>query len=301
MPPRTLQILLAELIDYAGLFPPAALSMTDAVAEYARQHDGEFDWILGRFVVPAARLDEFETTAEDLLPRAPDAAPWRLSALVDPFDDDHLAKLKAFNAAHDDPAAGAAVVDAVEMKAADENALDAGAKRYSDFQCFFEIDHTRPDDALMAGVAEVEGSAKIRTGGVEAAAFPSPLQVARFIRGAVRHECAFKATAGLHHPMRGRYRLTYETDSAESTMFGFLNVFLAAAFARADLLDRRALDRLLQEADPAAFLFTDDTVTWQGHELDEAELTLARHEAAVSYGSCSFAEPIDELRQLSLL
>src|SRR5207244_8426599 len=55
---RSLQALLTGLIDYAGLFPPASLSMEQALANYARYREGEHAWMLGRFVVPAARAAE---------------------------------------------------------------------------------------------------------------------------------------------------------------------------------------------------------------------------------------------------
>src|SRR5437868_3433140 len=50
---RSAEALLTHLIDYAGLFPPAALPMADAVRNYASYRDGESAWMLGRFVVPA--------------------------------------------------------------------------------------------------------------------------------------------------------------------------------------------------------------------------------------------------------
>ena len=51
-----------------------------------------------------------------------------------------------------------------------------------------------------------------------------------FLIACRRHGVTFKATAGLHHAMRGSYPLTYERASESGTMFGFLNVFLAALF-----------------------------------------------------------------------
>src|SRR5215471_10308407 len=57
---NSLRILLTHLIDYAGLFPPAALEMPEAQRNYAAYRAGEYSWMLGRFVVPAARLDEVD-------------------------------------------------------------------------------------------------------------------------------------------------------------------------------------------------------------------------------------------------
>ena len=71
-----LRILLRGLIDYAGLFPPASLDMADAVRNYAAYREGEHAWALGRFVVPAARLEEFERVAR----RADRFRAWTLGA-----------------------------------------------------------------------------------------------------------------------------------------------------------------------------------------------------------------------------
>ena len=60
---------MAGLTDYAGLFPPAELGMREAVRNYAEYLNGPDSACLGRFIVPADRIDEFEIAASDLLPR----------------------------------------------------------------------------------------------------------------------------------------------------------------------------------------------------------------------------------------
>ena len=86
--PRSLRALLHGLIDYAGLFPPARLDMQSAVANYARYLEGNRAWMLGRFVVPSSRLEEFERAAAALLPKVRDVEPWALALLgEDPVHD----------------------------------------------------------------------------------------------------------------------------------------------------------------------------------------------------------------------
>ena len=83
--------------------------------------------------------------------------------------------------------------------------------------------------------------------GITKDAFPKTSELIRFLRGCVQAGLPFKATAGLHHPLRAEYRLTYAPDSPTGVMFGFLNLFLATAFLRAGMAESEAA-RLLEEA-----------------------------------------------------
>src|SRR6185436_15978516 len=104
-------------------------------------------------------------------------------------------------------------------------------------QPYIEIPVSGDPAPLATAVGRAGGRLKVRTGGVTADAFPSAADLARFLRAAVQAGVPFKATAGLHHPLRAEYRLTYEPGSACGTMFGFLNLFLATAFVSAGMDD----------------------------------------------------------------
>lgn len=236
---RSLRVLLEGLIDYAGLFPPAALTMQDAVRNYARYRDGDYSWALGKFVVQKER-------AKEVPPEFP------LSILG--IDEVKFAEM-------DDAAPGA----------------------------FVET----TDVALLPEIKRRGFRAKIRTGGITEEAFPTPESVAAFIRACKAEGVAFKATAGLHHPLRCVRPLTYEPNAAVGTMHGFLNVFLAAAMVE----DAEAI---LRETDPKAFTFDDDGVTWRERRVTTGELKKMR-EFATSFGSCSFEEPINDLKELGWL
>jgi hypothetical protein len=110
----------------------------------------------------------------------------------------------------------------------------------------------------------------------------------------------FKATAGLHHPLRSVHRFTYQADSPSGIMHGFVNVFLAAAFLRAGMETKTAV-QLLDEQSADAFHFNAAGVGWRRHQLSQREIAAARRGFAVSFGSCSFTEPIDDLKRLRLL
>ena len=224
---RSIRTLLHEIIDYAGLFPPAGLEMGRRSPEYAEHRAGPHRWALGRFVAPAARLEELGRAADRCFPAAGTAmagertrsAPTRrlTSPLVRRFNDAYR---------------GRAVVDAVELKAATPGAIaprssasGPGLEATSSYRC--RRDPDAPDSAPPASAVRARRSAP-------AASPPTPSPRRRTCSASSANvgssRVPFKATAGLHHPLRGSYPLTYAPVSARAPMYGFLNLFLAAAF-----------------------------------------------------------------------
>ena len=254
---RSLHILLDGLIDYAGLFPPASLPMEEAVDNYDRYRRSEHAWALGRFVVPAEKLGEVPRTFSVSVLATPEAMP---------------------------------PVDVVEIKAEDADAIRRIAANRGGRTAYVEV----ADETLLDEIAEHGLRAKIRTGGVVADAIPSTDRVASFIRGCRDRNVPFKATAGLHHPIRCVRPLTYEPDSPVAAMHGFLNVFLAAALPR-------FATQILAEDNARAFAFDEGGVWWHDLRVTSEELARLRAEFAISFGSCSFEEPIADLKELGWL
>jgi len=291
--PATALALLDQVVDYAGLFPPAGLAMAAAVAEYIAARSGPDAWMLGRFVLPVLRLSEF---AAESAP-ADRAEVVRLSAIVrDGADDDRMA-VTVFNR---DSARHRAVVDTIESKPQALEGIDRLADRFgSEFDVYVEV--AAGDDAgrWLERVRDRGLKAKLRTGGLTADAFPSASSLITFIDQAVRLDVAFKATAGLHHAVRGTYRLTYETGSAVAPMYGYLNLLLATAGRRAGL-PRSDCERLLQLTDTAGLDFGERFVRWGSVELPVEALRAVRDHILVSFGSCSFTDPVGELYALTV-
>jgi hypothetical protein len=141
--------------------------------------------------------------------------------------------------------------------------------------------------------------AKVRTGGLTPDAIPSPGAIADFLKRAAERRLPFKATAGLHHPIRSFRPLTYAPDSPRAVMHGFLNVFIAAAFAWFG--EDELLAEILKEEDPRAFVFAGEAVHWRNCSLTTGQIQAARRDFAHSFGSCSFEEPAADLRELGFL
>jgi hypothetical protein len=296
---NAIHTLLRQSIDYAGLFPPAGLGMSAAVANYRRYRAGAEAWALGRFIVPATRLAEFEEAAGDGSSERARGQPWQLSALVGSDLAGDLDQIAGFQRRHGGTAPSM-TVDTIEMKADAMGAIEETIRKMPGrLQVYFELPVDRDPTDLLATVARVGARAKVRTGGVTPQAFPATRSLGRFIHACVRAKVPFKATAGLHHALRAEYPLTYEDDSGTSVMFGFLNLFLATALAR-NGTGKRDTYSILEESSPTAFRVDEGEISWRDQRFDRRALGHSR-ESIVSFGSCSFTEPIAELQTLHWL
>jgi hypothetical protein len=284
--------LLAGIVDYAGLFPPAALSVPEAVRHYAECCADRSSWMLGRFVVPVGRLRE---AAAQWTNYGQLAGRLHMSAVLGADLGGDIARLHAFN----DAADGDAVVDSMEVRLDAADAIASAADARRDVELFVEIPSASDPAPLITAIRDAGAHAKIRMGGLTEDVFPAAHDVVQFVRACSEGRVSFKATAGLHHPLRSEYRLTYDHASACASMYGFLNVFLAAAFLHAGM-DEERVEQVLLERDPATFHWAADCVSWHEHSLSASRIVDARG-LARSFGSCSFREPVDELQTIGLL
>ncbi len=301
--------LLSGLIDYAGLFPPAGLDMACAVANYARYATGEHSFALGRFIVPAGRLEEFQAAQASVGMETV----WTLSALGIGDGETDVYAIREFNRRN----SRHAIVDTIEVKADTAEAIDRIRQCLPNgITAYFEVP-VGASLGLLSHIRNVGARAKFRTGGITAEAIPPPTAVASFITNCVAAGTAFKATAGLHHPVRCVKPLTYEPNAPSGKMHGFLNVFLAALFAH-EGAPSQVIARVLDEEHSENFSFDGAQAYWRaafgrdqtaeseldanaGAGISSERIRAAREEFAISFGSCSFEEPIEDLRALQLL
>lgn len=294
--PASVRTLLAAAIDYAGLFPPAALRMPEAVADYRRHRAEPERWALGRFVVPAARLEEFVAAGLEagLLP-GPAGDPVILAVLATGDLPAGLEAVSRFQARA--PELGV-VVAAIETRAAQPAEARAAARMIPrEYEAWVEVPLGSPAGPMIEAVLGGGGRPKIRTGGVSPELFPTADDILEFLAEAVRRDTAFKATAGLHHPLRGVYPYTYQSDSATGPMYGYLNLLVATALLMEDQPVDEARRALLDE-DREAFEFAEPGLTWRGRRFDLATLNRLRQSGLRSIGSCSFGDPMRELQPL---
>jgi hypothetical protein len=293
---------LESVLDYAGLFPPAALGMEEAVSNYARYREGEFPWFLGRFILPVSRMKEFETVVRRIQPETLEGKSWRLSVLGNDNPEADLEQILEFNRRNSGEAgSGMIVADTIELKVDSREGIRRATGVFSNhLQAYFEIAISRDTQALIEDLSEQRGRAKVRTGGLVPDLFPSPGQLASFILLCARSGVPFKATAGLHHAFRSIHPLTYEKSSPLGIMHGFLNLLFASALAHAGA-DEESVATVLSQEDPRAFHFDDGSIQWRNWTADNVQLRAMRERFFSSFGSCSFLEPTSELSEWKLL
>ena len=288
-----LSTVLRGLVDYAGLFPPAALDLESSVANFLEyRRSPAVDW-LGRLIIPIGRLADLGNLLRDTSDAIESALP--LSVLVPQQDLDAIDGLDAARRQLE----GLAEVVAVEIAPLPAGEILRLADRLPEStERYFEVPITKEETCELSAIATHGAGAKIRTGGLVAEAFPEPAELAAFLSLCRRLELRFKATAGLHHPLRGSYALTYEADSARATMNGYFNFVVAAALCHASVVDGEGLEAVLLETAAEAFRVEDDSIAWRGHSLSTEAIESARQSLFVSFGSCSFLEPSVEILEV---
>ena len=301
-----MRALLAHAIDYAGLFPPANLSLEPALRNYAGYLREPDAWMLGPFILPTGQFD----AAARSISKFDEQYPLRISALG-PRTDNADAFRQSLPAAMDAVASfrascgSAASVEQFEMPLpsdVDAEFMEAIGASIAPTQLntFWEA----PADAAATVIDLIAAQNrshperrlgfKLRTGGVTAEAFPSSAQIARVLMAAANQQVPIKFTAGLHHPVRLFH------DSVQTKMHGFLNVLGAGVLGIEHQWKEADFIQMLEDEDSNSFSFTDELFAWREWEISTARIRVQR-ELVTSLGSCSFDEPRDDLRALKLL
>ena len=206
--------------------------------------ESEAGWIVKRFVCPASKLAQLGYEAV------------RLSVVID------TGRLPP-----EDPR-----IEAVEAAGLDPEVLfDAAPEVYCELPLRDDVSFR------ILQLGELGLRAKVRCGG---SVLPSVPMLAEFVQACRRLEVPFKATAGLHNPVRS------------GNDHGFLNLLAAAAFGDEE--------EALADEDPESFAVSAATFSWRERSAGPQEIVGAR-ELFVGFGSCSAQEPIDGLDELGLL
>ncbi|MFF4339053.1 hypothetical protein ACFY00_03815 [Kitasatospora sp. NPDC001540] len=252
------------LFDDAAVFPPGDLPLAEAVPAHRAHRAARYAEAVGPLLAPVDALAELRSLEPEFAVGLV-VGPGRLAEALAAAEG--LRVVGVEYAAGEDVKAAVAELDALLPE-------DVGAA--------VELPRSeRPEDGLDALVG-TRYRAKYRTGGLAHSAFPSVTELAGFLLGCAERALPYKCTAGLHHAVR-------HTDLGTGyEHHGFLNVLLAAGSS-----DRSQAVELLAERD--------------GARLATAVESLTEHQIAgirasfTSFGTCSIAEPLEDLARLGLL
>jgi hypothetical protein len=281
---NAIETLLAGLIDYAGLYPPAALDMSAAVRSHLNYRAGGRAFALGRFIVDAGRLGELSEAADHAI------STMRLSVIAGDASIDAVeaALRQGF------------LVESIEIKCSEPLTICRICERVPlRIERYIEIPVGAESCPAVDAIASVGACAKLRMGGIVPEAIPPPDQVVQCLQILADRRVRFKATAGLHHPIRARHRLTYAPDSPCARMHGFVNLLCAATLVFSG--EAAEAEEVLNEESPAAFRIERDCLAWRTHAWTVEQIRRIRREFFTSFGSCSFVEPIEDLEALGWL
>ena len=325
---KSLRVLLEGIIDYAGLFPPAKLPLPDAIRNYAAYKKHEDHWMMSRFIVPVSQLDtlisyhdffsetgpfhfsvtgsggsntkEFLSNLEQDVEKIKQFHDGRGSIVKIPFYETRLpSDVLSDQSGRNLQSLFNKSADIIEKFSNDnvtvfyESILN---NQYRDWNGRVIAALKKHNDELsVRGFKKYQKAGyKLRCGGLTADMFPSSERVAYIIKEVLNHDLAMKFTAGLHHPYR-HYDATIP-----AKMHGFINVFTAVVMAKAHNLNEARLQRILEDENQRHFTFDDEQMSWNDLSATVFQVESTR-DYLISYGSCSFDEPREDLTALGLM
>lgn len=272
---------LLGLVDYAGLFPPAALPLEQTLENYRSYQRGQAPSLLGRLVCNLGRLNLLAPLLE------PDDA-LQISALLE--QPAQVEQIEAFHRS----VPTRVRVDTLEcLWSQPEDWMRAW-----NYHIFFEVKAAQVSEAAaFCAASGGRAGLKLRTGALKPEGIPTIEEVAAFLEEAHRHRVAYKFTAGLHHARAGSYALTYEVESPRARLFGFVSLFGLACLHWFGRLSSAEL-RLALASDECPLQVDERGLEYQGRRVSPDEIQEFRSRGARSFGSCSFAEPLQELQEI---
>lgn len=287
------------IIDYAGVFPPASLAIEDAVRAYRTHTESDDGWAIGRFLVRASQLEALAQVATGGFRRGD--RPWKVGVV---FDMGVGASATVAQAFHNEmsPAMEITAAEVRYPEQADGIAaiLESVGTIDRDAATFIEVDTERPMrdqiEAIDRHLREFgrTGGAKLRCGGLTADAFPDVDTVTQFLWEASLTGLPFKATAGLHQPIRHR------DDELGVMRHGFLNLLVASVACDAGE-DMGTVRDIVGDDDRSSFAVSATAVRWRDLMLPGSAVRRSRHDGFIAYGSCDIDEPLDALKDLGFL
>lgn len=298
------------LIDYAGLFPPAGLDLIEAVGNYRTYLDRPERWILSRFIATAAHVEQLR---EESLRIFTTQHPLMVSLVSREPAADIVRVVAKVKESEGRVAIGSAEVvidcnkDFAQQLSAHDSILKELDTSGSHISLFYEVPPTEAWDSMFDQVVDAIDMArthtartigcKLRCGGLQPQLIPPPDRIARVLHSCANRSIPLKCTAGLHQP----FRHADDLDGKPVMTHGYFNVFFAGLVANVQRASFEELVSIVSEADVVDAVFSDEGISWLGRTIATEEIQRVREERVISYGSCSFEEPIEAAAALGWL
>ena len=283
---------LENIVDYAGIFPPATLSAREALSRYKAYRNGSENWILGSLAWSCSTLPDL---AELLTPNDEIelALIGRPSTNWETWQDARLHDVEDVNVILEKcPGVAAATYESrIDDLRKITDVINSLRSLGKETDIYIELPWDHPlDDALAELATEEWIRVKFRTGGKTKDAYPSPLQLASVLKQCIDLEIEFKLTAGLHEP------IAHVDSSNGAFAHGFLNVLMATFASYQDDASVNELAEILESSDQSLWSIKKG-LSFNGKTLSEDDLNNARSFFG-SFGSCSITEPLEGLQRL---
>ncbi|MDQ3021611.1 MAG: hypothetical protein M3R36_13735 [Bacteroidota bacterium] len=321
-PKKSIKYFCENLIDYAGLFPPAKLSLSEAFGYYIKYRSSNYKWILSNFICPVKMFQDLKNLIQS---KHPDEKDINISVLgrgghdLDDFKNNFQHDVNTWKDFISE-SGNTLKTNTFEIKLHNEIIANHNSKKISQlidfisdtiqknisqpvfifFEEYIGSEWKKDIKCLINGIEiHNEGNPdcgyKLRTGGVEPYTFPNPEKISYCIRECIDRQIKMKFTAGLHHPFR-------HFDKELSTkMYGFINIFGAGIIAMRHNITNFGIKEILVDENPKNFIFTDESFSWKDWTIGIEDIDFARKNLVLSFGSCSFDDPTNDLKSFNLL
>ena len=319
---QSLDIFMHELLDYAGLFPPAKLTLQESLLNYSSYTKHiQKNW-LGKFILPSNKIAECIEIMLDQKIFKSNNAFLKFSIILnscEKFNDFNkiidndlksIYQLKSTFNKHIN-------IDSIEffppkevfqpnnlslfrnmLSFVNDKLLNAKEIKFK----YIEIPFSENINEYIEFISEfnlrqkeIKFCIKLRTGGVTPQQIPSAFHIAQAIRLSAEKQIPIKATAGLHVPVPN------DNPEVGSRLHGFFNIFSCLMLCYKKLLTISEMENILVNYSYSDFKFTEEGFTVGNKFLPNAEMTHLRNSFIKSFGTCSFLEPIEHLQENNFL
>ena len=298
------EVFLSKLIDYAGIFPPANLKLPLALSNYRSYMQSTHHWIISKFIISSTDLrkisikDINQFNSQNLL---------NLSIITKNFNKDYNiinTFLREFS--------NNVKFSCLETQISNINNFnnqmieinDLIKKNKLNISLFFELLSKNWKDDIPFVIDnisrfnktyETNFGFKLRCGGIKKSSFPAPTYISTVLLQSIKKNVPMKFTAGLHHPY------IYNDSQINTKMYGFFNVFLSGMFAKKYDLNENDIIKILIDENKNHFQFKENKIKWKSYYITTDEILDYRLKNFISFGSCSFDEPCEDLKENGIL